>query len=380
MFSPTAMVMVTALLMFPQIAETIYSPALTSISAHFSVTAQQTAQTLSVYFIGFAAGVLFWGRVSDTWGRKPALLAGLAVYAVGTLIALVVSGFTLLLAARVITAFGAATGSVVTQTMLRDRFSGPRLAAIFSLIGIALAISPAVGIYVGGLLAWRWEFYGVFIALTILSGLLLAGSLFILPETRSSQHSDVAFWSVLYLMLRDKKIWLAIVLVAAFNVSLFSYYSLAPFIFARLHFDTQTFGFSGVALAAGSIIGSQINRLLFQQGKSQRWILTLACILNLFGSTGVLCFSDSLNFLLPMALVMTSFSMAIPVVLSSALNAYSHCRGTAGALFGFFYYVFIGSGLMLAGWSQWLGLTLMICALLGCIAAWLYLPLLNEKY
>ena len=60
MLGRAALVLVTALLMFPQIAETIYSPALTDISAQFSVSAPQAAQTLSVYFIGFAVGVLLW--------------------------------------------------------------------------------------------------------------------------------------------------------------------------------------------------------------------------------------------------------------------------------------------------------------------------------
>lgn len=81
MFGRSAMVLVTALLMFPQIVETIYSPALTDISRYFSISAAEAAQTLSVYFIGFAVGVLYWGRFSDRYGRRPALLAGLATYA-----------------------------------------------------------------------------------------------------------------------------------------------------------------------------------------------------------------------------------------------------------------------------------------------------------
>jgi MFS family permease len=103
MLGRAALVLVTALLMFPQIAETIYSPALTDISAQFSVSAPQAAQTLSVYFIGFAVGVLLWGGFSDRYGRRPALLAGLGVYALGCLMALWVTDFSLLLAARIVT-------------------------------------------------------------------------------------------------------------------------------------------------------------------------------------------------------------------------------------------------------------------------------------
>lgn len=156
MLGRAARVLVTALLMFPQIAETIYSPALTDISAQFSVSAPQAAQTLSVYFIGFAVGVLLWGGFSDRYGRRPALLAGLGVYAMGCLMALWAADFSLLLAARIVTAIGAATGSVVTQTVLRDCYSGRQLAGIFSFIGLALAVSPAVGVYIGGGLTAIW--------------------------------------------------------------------------------------------------------------------------------------------------------------------------------------------------------------------------------
>ena len=169
MLGRAARVLVTALLMFPQIAETIYSPALTDISAQFSVSAPQAAQTLSVYFIGFAAGVLLWGGFSDRYGRRPALLAGLGVYAMGCLMALWAADFSLLLAARIVTAIGAATGSVVTQTVLRDCYSGRQLAGIFSFIGLALAVSPAVGVYIGGGLTAIWGMRGVFSALALLA-------------------------------------------------------------------------------------------------------------------------------------------------------------------------------------------------------------------
>ncbi len=379
MFSRSATVMIAALLMFPQIAETIYSPALTSISAGFSVDAEHAAQTLSVYFVGFAVGVLFWGRLCDLRGRRPALLAGLSIYIFGSVMALMVSDFSLLLIARVIAAFGAATGSVVTQTLLRDRFQGHQLARIFSFIGIALAISPAIGVAVGGELASRWGFHGVFLALALLAFVLLAGSLWVVPETRPAQHIDVSFCSVARRMVRDKKIWLAALLVAAFNVSLFSYYSLAPFIFARLHLNAQAFGYSGIALATGSIIGSLVNRSLLSQGARLPLVVIVACLLNIAGSAGVLLLSHTLLFLLPMALVTMAFAMAIPVALGSALSAYADCRGSAGALFGLFYYVLIALGLGLSGWGQALGVTLTVSAVLCAIVVWLYLPLLTEK-
>ena len=145
--------LVVGLMMFPQIVETIYSPVLTHIATEFRVSEGQTSQTLSVYFLAFAAGVVCWGRVCDLIGRRPAMLAGLLTYGAGTLLALLATQFETLLLARVIAAFGAAVGSVVTQTMLRDSYQGSDLARVFSVMGIALSLSPVLGLVSGGLLA-----------------------------------------------------------------------------------------------------------------------------------------------------------------------------------------------------------------------------------
>lgn len=378
MLGRAALVLVTALLMFPQIAETIYSPALTDISSRFSVSAPQAALTLSVYFIGFAIGVLLWGGFSDRYGRRPALLAGLGVYALGCLMALWATDFSLLLAARIVTAAGAATGSVVTQTVLRDCYHGRQLVGIFSFIGLALAVSPAVGVYIGGGLTALWGMRGVFSALALLAAALLLSCLALMPETRPQNLRRGPFLHVLRRMVGDTRIALAATLVAAFNVSLFSYYSLAPFLFARFDLDALTFGYSGMALAAGSLLGALLNHRLLRRNVSQGRILAIACILHLAGGVAVYMLRESIWFVAPVALVTLAWAMAIPLVLGSALSAYGDCRGTAGAFFGLFYYVLIGAGLLAAGWGQSLGASLLACAGVSMLAGWRYIIVLNE--
>lgn len=114
----------TSMMMFPQVVETIYSPALTHIADGFHVSAEAAAQTLSSYFFAFALGVVVWGRLCDVIGRRPAILFGLGIYLFASIIAVFGDTFSLLLGARVIAAFGAAVGSVGTQTAIRDCFNG----------------------------------------------------------------------------------------------------------------------------------------------------------------------------------------------------------------------------------------------------------------
>ncbi|MDN5484874.1 MAG: MFS transporter, partial [Pseudomonas sp.] len=77
-----------ALLMFPQLAQTLYSPALGDIGRAFDVAPERAGQTLSVYFLAFALGVVVWGRLSDRLGRRPVMLTGLAIYVGASALAL----------------------------------------------------------------------------------------------------------------------------------------------------------------------------------------------------------------------------------------------------------------------------------------------------
>ena len=351
-----------ALLMFPQIAQTLYSPALGDIGRVFEVSPEAAAQTLSVYFLAFAVGVVVWGRLCDRIGRRPVMLVGLAIYAVATVIALRVSSFNGLLLAQGLAAFGAAVGSVVTQTLLRDRFKGAELAQVFSLVGIALAASPAIGLFSGASLVEAFGYRGVLIALVLIAATLWLWSCYALPETRPQQTPHVCVWETLARMLRDLGIWRSALWIAAFNVALFSYYSLGPFIFQRLNLDATWFGYSGVILALGSGFGAWANRRLLQAGFAAMQLIRLAAVTGLLGGIGVWWLQDSGAFVLPMLLIVLAFGMAIPNILGMALVNYSDRLGTAGALLGLIYYLLIGAGMMLAGWSQALGETLIACS------------------
>lgn len=199
--------LVVGLMMFPQIVETIYSPVLTHIASQFRVSDGQASQTLSVYFLAFAVGVVCWGRLCDLIGRRPAMLAGLLTYGAGCLLALLANLFETLLLARIISAFGAAVGSVVTQTMLRDSYQGSDLARVFSVMGVALSLSPVLGLVSGGLLAEQLGYLGVFSGLLVLAlGLTVIAS-WRLPETRPAITTRVALWPLACRMARDGKGW-----------------------------------------------------------------------------------------------------------------------------------------------------------------------------
>ena len=361
--------LVVGLMMFPQIVETIYSPALTQIATQFRVSDGQASQTLSVYFLAFAVGVVCWGRLCDLIGRRPAMLAGLLTYGLGTLLALLVTEFETLLLARIISAFGAAVGSVVTQTMLRDSYQGSDLAKVFSVMGAALSISPVLGLVSGGLLAEQFGYLGVFSDLMVLALVLGLIASWRLPETRPETTTSIALWPLACRMARDGGLWRSALLVALFNTMLFGYYSLAPFLFAEQGWSASEFGYSGAVLALATLLGSLLNKRLLGKGWQPASLIQMAASLALGAGAAVWASQSSLWFLLPMMGVVVAYGIAIPNVLSQALLAYREVAGSAGALFGLAYYLLLSLGLALAAGLQDLGLLIVGCGLVAVLCS-----------
>lgn len=362
-----------ALLMFPQIAQSLLSPALTDLGQAFGVSAQQAAQSLSVFIFGFAPGVVLWGRLSDLWGRRPALLGGLALYALALVLGLQARDFSHFLLCQALAALGVAAGSVVTQTLLRDLFQGRELLRVFSLMGMLLAASPAIGLFAGAALSQAFGYRGALLGLLLLALALLAWCALGLKETRPQGQALAPLAATLWQMLGDPGIWRSALLVALFNIALLSYYSLGPFLFQGLGQGAQWFGYSGVLLALGSGLGAWLNRCLLGRGWRSELLLVLAALVVSGGGLGVLLLQHSLWLVVPMLGVVLGFGVAIPNVLGGALTAYRDRLGSAGAWFGLLYYLLIGAGLLLVGWGQALGPSLMLCgvgALLLSLGAW----------
>ncbi|WP_218002877.1 MFS transporter [Paraburkholderia oxyphila] len=354
-----------ALLMFPQIAQTLYSPALADFSRTFSVAPAIASQALTVYFLAFALGVVVWGRVSDLMGRRPALGGGLVLYAAASAAALFVDTFYGLLVTQAFAAFGAAVGSVVTQTILRDRYSGEALAKVFATAGMVLAAGPAIGLFTGAAVVGHYGYKGAMLCLASLSLALLGWAAARLRETRPAMLASASLPATAGKMIRDAAIWRSALLVAVFNVALYSYYALGPFVFERLHLSVKAYGYSGFLLAAGSCAGAWLNRRLLRRGYAGRQLVAAMSILVLAGGIGLRFMQDTAYLLLPVLLIVLAFGVAIPNILGESLSAYKDRLGTAGALFGLLYYLMIGAGMLLVGWTQALAGSVLACGLVA---------------
>ncbi len=142
--------------------------ALPDIVNAYAVTGANDRQlVVTAYMLGFAIGQPFHGPLSDRFGRKPVLAAGLVIFAIGSLGAALAPSFTALLAARALQGFGAAAPRVVAIAIVRDRFVGRDMARVMSFVMMVFIIVPVIAPALGeGILrlgSWPWIFGALFL-------------------------------------------------------------------------------------------------------------------------------------------------------------------------------------------------------------------------
>lgn len=332
--------LLVSLVGFPQISETIYTPALPNVAFGLQATTQLIESSLSIYFFGFAFGVLLWGTISDRCGRRKAMLLGLLIYVIGTVgCAQVISGEALLFW-RFIQAFGASVGSVITQTIIRDSYEGTDRARLFSTLSGALALAPAIGPLIGGVvseyLGWRANFW----VLVLMGMILFIWSLRTLPETRPKLISTSKVFSQ---MMHSRTLWGHILLISATNGILFGFYQEAPFVFIeQLGMQPSLYGLFGLLIACATVVSARISYKLNGKMSSEKLIVMGTSVV-LIGSC-LFAFCISMSLLASASALFTVFlgiGLIIPNSLSHALKPYQASAGTAGSIFGFIYYMLI---------------------------------------
>lgn len=346
------LVLLVCLVGFPQLSETIYTPSLTEIAKDFSTSLNMAQMTLSIYFLAFALGVVFWGIGSDYFGRRKAMNFGILVYIIGSILCLISNNIVLLFIGRFIQAFGASTGSVTTQTILRDSYTGTERHHMFVKISAVLAFSPALGPLIGGIITQFYGFRIVFCVLVIMGMLLFYFSLKNLPETLNYNQVNPSLFSVFSLakqMLLDSNTIIFCLFIGLLNGMIFGYYSEAPGIFIdHFHFTQSQYGFMGCIVALSTMIGAWQSSRLLEKSNAILIIrkgIFLSLVSTLFwGITPLMqlnSISELIIYILGIFFLLVGIGMALPNCLSLALDNFPKTAGISGALLSLGYYLIV---------------------------------------
>jgi len=318
-----------------------YVPAFAAIGASTGATPLQLQQTFSAYLFGFAFMNLFHGALSDSFGRRPVVLCGLAAFTLASVGCALSQTIGQLIFFRALQGLSTGAGIVVSRAVVRDLFTPAEAQRVMSQITIFFGVAPAIAPLVGGLLldwsGWRaifWLLVGVGAALTLANFRLLPETL--LPAQRQSLHLGHLMRGYWQLLSDPRFLLLALASGVPFN-GMFLYVLSAPaFLGQVLRLEPTQFFWLFVLNIAGIMAGAWLSgrmagkvRPRHQIMKGMR-IMLVVSVLNV--AANAVLTPNAWWSLWPIAIYAYGWAMMVPVVTLLVLDLHPGRRGMASSL------------------------------------------------
>lgn len=318
----------------------IFVPALPSAQADLGGGMAAMQLTISLYILGLAGGQLVYGPLADRFGRRPVLMAGLALYTAASLAATLAPSINALIVARLFQALGGCSGLVLARAIVRDTSAPADTTRRLALMNLMITVGPGVAPLVGGLLADAAGWRSIFLAMTLLGVVNILLTWRLLPETgRVAEGDAIGLMESYGQLLRAPAFWAYAVGGGCATTSLYGFVAAAPFIFiGELHQPAARVGSYIALLVLGVWVGSIL---------ASRLIAHVSVGRLLVGANGV---SVAAAFILlavvlldrltvPLAIV-TVFTFCVgvgtaaPAALTEALSVNPRVGGSASGLYG----------------------------------------------
>jgi DHA1 family bicyclomycin/chloramphenicol resistance-like MFS transporter len=379
--APLLAVTLAGLVMLGPFSVDTYLPSFPAIQREFAVTPLEVQQTLTAYLVAFAMMTLFHGALSDSFGRRPVILACLAIYVLGSIGCTFAQSFPQLLFFRGAQGFSAGVGWVVGRAIVRESFPGHDAQRLLSLITMIFGLAPAAAPVIGGWLQGAFGWRAVFAFLTLFGALQLAVCWRALPETLSREKRQPFAPAPLYRtylrLARNPRLRLLSLAVALNFCGFFLYVAAAPaVIYGLLGLTEHHFPVLFVPGIAGIMVGAFLSHRMAGRVSRQRTVR-----IGFFVMFGAAAFNVGYHALNPAALPWTvlpyaayavGMALAAPSVQLLVLDLFPQNSGTASSLQGFTHAVFTAvTAALVAPLLSGSGLTLALGALglltLGCV-------------
>jgi MFS transporter, DHA1 family, multidrug resistance protein len=327
-----------ALSAFGPLSVDLYLPGLPRLADDFDATASVGQLTLTACVVGLALGQLAIGPLSDRFGRRPPLLAGLAVYCGASVACAVASSIWVLVALRLVQGLSGAAGIVVARSIVRDLVSGAAAARLFSMLMLVLGVVPVLAPVIGGALLHVTSWRGLFVVLALVDAAILFATTAWLRETlppeRRSRGSAAAFG----VLLGDRYFLVYSFVPGLAFGALFSYIAGSSFVLEDIYgISPQLYGAIFGLNAVGIIACSQLNRALVGRLSPERLLFAGAAAQAAAGATllVIVLAGVGLSGILPcLFVVVSAVGLVVPNATALALHEYPHAAGSASALLG----------------------------------------------
>jgi MFS transporter, DHA1 family, multidrug resistance protein len=354
----------------------MYLPAMPGMSQQLHASGPVIQLTLTVFVIGLAAGQVLAGPLSDTWGRRRPLLAGMTLYVAGSVWCALAPDAGQLIAARIVQSLGAAAAAVLARAIVRDLFEGTAMTRFFSTLMLVNGAAPVVAPVIGGQLLTVATWRAVFIVLAGAGAVLLLAVLIALPESLPAPRRQPArlHHTVRSLagLARDWRYLRYVLAAALMFAAVFAYISGSSFVLQQAYgLSVQQFSLIFAANGLGMVILGQLSGFLVGRAATENTLLRVSLTAASLSGLGVLlCAALGLPLLLLLACLFVVTSMlgvVLPNATSLAMAGHSSAAGAASSLQGLLQFL-VGSvaasamGLAGQGTAVPMGATMFLCA------------------
>jgi DHA1 family bicyclomycin/chloramphenicol resistance-like MFS transporter len=337
-------VLLVAMSMIGPLSMHIIVPAVPGLAKQFQADPASVQLTVSLYIMGIAISQLVMGSLSDRFGRRPVLIAGLGLTMLSSIAALFATGILWLIVARILQSLGASAGLVLGRAIIRDLYPRERAAAMMAWVTMAMAVAPMLTPLAGGVLDTAFGWHSIFIAVATASAAVLVWVWFALPETRPEHTSSgglTQFMADSKFLLTDRS-FLGFVLMAALGTAThFAFLGAGPHIVVDIMgYSSATYGAWFILVAFGYLIGNFITARLATRygihaiiaaGIAAMWagVLLSIALLLLYPQAG------PWSLFLPQFILSLSSGLMMPNGIAGAISVRPQAAGTASGLVGF---------------------------------------------
>ncbi|ENR28056.1 hypothetical protein P046_02619 [Brucella suis 06-997-1672] len=338
--------LIAAIMAINALAVDIMLPGLPQIGASLGVHSENHVQfVITAYLLGFGVSQLFYGPLSDRFGRRLPLFGGLAIYVVAALGSAFVTDFTTLIILRVLQGLGAAATRVIAVSVVRDKFSGRQMAEVMSLVMMVFMILPVVAPATGQLIMLFGEWHLIFMFMAIMALVVGLWAFLRLPETLPVSHRrPLTMKSTLggFVIVLTNRVALFYMLGTSFILgSLFGYINSAQQIFVGIYQLGTLFPLAFAAVAMTLALASFLNSRLVGRFGMRRISQTMLLVFTSFSLLWMvlsIVMDGPIPFAVLMIIYMTimlSFSLVTANFNALAMEPLGEVAGTASSVLGF---------------------------------------------
>lgn len=328
----------------------MYLPAFPSISEELSTTSSLVSLTLVVFNVFLAIGVLWFGPISDKYGRKPPLIASLILYAIGNLICFASLNIYILLAGRVIQSFGGGGMISLSLAIVKDSYSSKERSSIIAILQSFTIIGPIIAPILGaGILQianWHFVFFVLFV-ISVIEIIMTIMFKETLPENEVNHNNLWLTFERIFVVAKNKKFSILLLIASLYFAAFFAYLTCASFIYEDFFGKSEVefsiyFAINATLSLAGPILSVWMERKL-----KLKLSMNLMFIFGFISTIMVFMFghTSALAFLLSFVIYGIANSVLRPYTTNALLNLHDGDSGSASALINFVFTIFGALGM-----------------------------------